>query len=229
MPIRRRSANRSSACRCRPRPGPRSRRRCARRSASARTPRFSSTPPPARPPCHRRRRCARRGGAPTAPPPRGPWVGAVHPRRFGLQHHLHRAPIQAPPAAPTLAAVIPRRLALTAAAAARNPASWPYPRHHQLGARTLLARARCPRSPCACRHPTAHAITSHCARRCSPLRFLTFDKPETLSDNDVRPLRPKSTHGNVRRARFRRHYSQQQLDRISRVRSPVSAPASPTL
>ena len=42
------------ACRCRPRPGPRSPPRCARRSASARTPRFSSTPPPATPPCHRR-------------------------------------------------------------------------------------------------------------------------------------------------------------------------------
>ena len=38
------------------------------------------------------------------------------------------------------------------------------------------------------RHPTAHAITSHCARRCPFLWFLTLDKPETLSDNDVRPL-----------------------------------------
>ena len=49
-------------------------------------------------------------------------------------------------------------------------------------------RTRCLRSPCAYRHPAAPAITSHCARRCLLLWFLTFDKPETLSDNDVRPL-----------------------------------------
>ena len=59
-------------------------------------------------------------------------------------------------------------------------------------------RTRCPRSPSAYRHPTAHAITSHCARRCPLLWFLTFDKPETLSDNDVRPLRsatrPRKCH-----------------------------------
>ena len=30
---------------------------------------------------------------------RRPMGGAVHPRRIGLQHHLHRAPIQAPPPA----------------------------------------------------------------------------------------------------------------------------------
>ena len=34
----------------------------------------------------------------------------------------------------------------------------------------------------------APAITSHCARRCLLPWFLTFDNPETLSDNDVRPL-----------------------------------------
>ena len=37
------------------------------------------------------------------------------------------------------------------------------------------------------RHPAAHAIASHCARRFLALRFLTLDKPETLSENDVRP------------------------------------------
>ena len=42
------------------------------------------------------------------------------------------------------------------------------------------------------RHPTVRAITSHCARRCPLLWFLTFDKPETLSDNDVRLLRPQT-------------------------------------
>ncbi len=38
---------------------------------------------------------------------RGPVGGAVHPRRGGLQHHLHRAPIQAAPPTPPLTAVIP--------------------------------------------------------------------------------------------------------------------------
>ena len=61
-----------------------------------------------------------------------PMDRAVHPRRIGLQHHLHRAPIQAPPPAPTLTPVIPRRPAAAAATAARNPASWSHPRHHQL-------------------------------------------------------------------------------------------------
>ena len=78
-----------SSCRCRPTPGPRSTRRCARRSASTRTPRFSNRPPPARPPCHRRRGCARRGDAPTAPvPPSG------HAR--GSSPAAHRPPV--PPA-----------------------------------------------------------------------------------------------------------------------------------
>jgi hypothetical protein len=65
---------------------------------------------------------------------RRPMGRAVHPRRIGLQHHLHRAPIQAPPPAPTLTPVIPGRPAAAAATAARNPAAWPHPRHHQLGA-----------------------------------------------------------------------------------------------
>ena len=43
---------------------------------------------------------------------RGPMGGAIHPRRVGLQHHLHRAPIQAPPPAPTLTPVIQRRPSL---------------------------------------------------------------------------------------------------------------------
>jgi hypothetical protein len=66
-----------------------------------------------------------------------PMGRAVHPRRIGLQHHLHRSPIQAPPPAPTLTPVIQRCLALTPATTTRNPASWPHPRHHQLGARVL--------------------------------------------------------------------------------------------
>ena len=57
-------------------------------------------------------------------------------------------------------------------------------------------RTRCPRSPCGGRHPAAHAITSYCARRCWLLWFLTFDKPETLSDNDVRPPRSR-THPRI--------------------------------
>ena len=69
---------------------------------------------------------------------------------------------------------------------AAAPAPPPACRRRRLPPRT--PRTRCPRSPCAYRHPAAHAITSHCARRCPLLWFLTLDKPETLSDNDVRPL-----------------------------------------
>ena len=68
-----------------------------------------------------------------------------------------------------------------------------HPRHHHLDAvAPLPRRTRCRRSPSAYRHPTAHAITSHCARRCPLPWFLTFDKPETLSDNDVRLLRSET-------------------------------------
>ena len=70
---------------------------------------------------------------------RRPMLGAVHPRRLSLQHHLHGAPIQAPPPATTLTPVIPRPPTATTAAAARNPTSWPHPRQHQLGA---VSRAR---------------------------------------------------------------------------------------
>ena len=62
--------------------------------------------------------------------------------------------------------------------------------------RVCPRRRRVPRTPrtrslqsrCAGRQPAARAIPSHCARRCPLLRFLTLDKPETLGDNDVRPL-----------------------------------------
>ena len=62
---------------------------------------------------------------------RRPMARAIHPRRIGLQHHLHGAPIQAPPPAPTLTPVIPGRPATAAATPPRNPTSRPYPRHHQ--------------------------------------------------------------------------------------------------
>ena len=60
--------------------------------------------------------------------------GTAHPRRIRLQQRPHGSPIQAPPAPPTLTPVIPGRLAAAAATPARNTASWPHPRHHQLGA-----------------------------------------------------------------------------------------------
>ena len=60
------------------------------------------------------------------------------------------------------------------------------------GERVGPGRGRDRRAPSAYRHPAAHAITSHCARRCPLLWFLTFDKPETLSDNDVRLLSPRT-------------------------------------
>ena len=164
---------------------------------SRRTRRISSPAPPARPPGHRN--SVGMPGTVARPGHRGhrrPVFGAAHPRRLGLEHHLHGAPIQAPPPARTLTPVIPRPPTATTAAAARNPTSWPHPRQHPAGrcqpGPRRTPRTRCPRSPCACRHPTAHEITSHCARRCPLPWFLTLDKPETLSDNDVRPTHPEN-------------------------------------
>ena len=58
-------------------------------------------------------------------------LGAVHPRRLGLQYHLHRAPIQAPPPAPTRTPVIAGRPAAATPTPPRNATSRPHPRHHQ--------------------------------------------------------------------------------------------------
>jgi hypothetical protein len=66
--------------------------------------------------------------------------------------------------------------------------------------RPAPGRAQSPRSRCGGRHPTPHAIASHCARRCSLPWFLTFHKPETLSHNDVRPSDQQPAHGSVTRA-----------------------------
>jgi hypothetical protein len=41
---------------------------------------------------------------------------------------------------------------------------------------------------------TQQAITSHCARRCLLLRFLTFDKPETSSHNNMRLIASTTHH-----------------------------------
>ena len=156
------------------------------------TPRFSNTPPPARPPCHRRPRCARHGGAPTAPPP--PWAHG-----WGSSPAARRPP--APPAPcpnpgpATGADPHPGHTRAPCADSGHNaakhhfaaaPAPPPACRPRRLPPRT--PRTRCLRSRCAGRHPAAHAIASHCARRCPLLWFLTLDKPETLSDNDVRLL-----------------------------------------
>ena len=53
-------------------------------------------------------------GAVTGPghlPHRRPVDRAAHPRRIGLEEHLHHAQVERPPAAPTLAAVVPSRTA----------------------------------------------------------------------------------------------------------------------
>jgi len=193
MPIRRKPANRSMllsvSAHTRATIDPTVRQA---RCASTRTPRFSSRPPPARPPCHRRRRCARRGDVPTAPvPPSG------HAR--GSSPVAHRPPV--PPALcpnPGPATGADPGPGHTRAPCGRNahtaakrhfaaaPAPPPRCRRRRLPPRT--PRTRCPQSRCAGRHPAAHAIASHCARRCPLLWFLTLDKPETLSHNDVRPL-----------------------------------------
>ena len=193
---------RSHRCRCgagprtessalfgvRPRPGPRSRPRCARRSASIRTARGFRTRH--RQPGHRVIKRIRVPGVMARPRHRH----HGRPRaRGGTPRPAHRPP--APPApcpdpgpAPTGADPHPGR---TRAPCGRSGHKR---RHHQLGAVSplLVELGSPPRSPCAYRHPTAHAITSHCARRCPLLRFLTLDKPETLSDNDVRLFRPQT-------------------------------------
>jgi hypothetical protein len=197
MPIRRRPADRSMRLSVSPTPGPPSPPRCARRSASVDTPRFSNTPRPARPPRHRRRRYARRGGVLTAPLSPSAHERRSFPRRIRLLHHLHRAPIQAPPPAPTFTAVIPGRPTPATATTTRHPASWPYPGHHQLHPVGLLLTELNPLDhSAAVDTQTADAIASHCARRCSLLRFLTSDKPETLSHNDV-PALTSTTHPRI--------------------------------
>ena len=132
MPIRRRLRTGQRSSRCRPTPGPRSPPRCARRSASTHTPRFSNTPPSTRPPCHQSVGVPGVMARPRHRHHRRPMGGAIHPRRIGLQHHLDRSPIQPTPAPPTLTPVIERRLALAAPTAAQHPAARPHPRHHQL-------------------------------------------------------------------------------------------------
>src|ERR1700682_2226857 len=155
------------------------------------TPRFSSTPPPARPPCHRRQACARRDGAPTAPPP--PSAHAPSSSPAAPRPPAPPAPFPNPGPA-TGASPRPGHRAVPDVRSGRNAAT-----HRYAGApappparRPRPRRTQRPRSPCGGRHPTAHAITSHCARRCPLPWFLTLDKPETLSDNDVRLLSPKS-------------------------------------
>ena len=120
----------------------------------------------------------------------GTVLGAVHPRRVGLQPHPHRPPNPAPasgagphPGRRTAPSARSGRSGPANPAAAAHARSPPPPRH----ARSRRRPTRRPRSPSAYRHPAAHAIASHCARRFLALRFLTLDKPETLSDNDVRP------------------------------------------
>jgi hypothetical protein len=139
------------------------------------------------PPCHRRQRYARRGVAPTASLP--PWAHEPH-TRLGA-HRPPAPPAPCPNPKPAIGVDLHRghttvtepRIAhndaiASFAAALRPPPTRPRQRPPR--------RPRCPRSRCGRRHPTDHAIASHCARRCPLLRFLTFDKPETLSDNDVR-------------------------------------------
>ena len=142
--------------------------------------------------------CARRDGAPTAPPP-------PSARARGSSPAAHRPP--APPAPcpnPGPATGADPHPGHTRAPCGRSGHSGATPRFAAAPAppparrrQPPPRRTRCPRSPCAYRHPTAHAITSHCARRCPLLRFLTLDKPETLSDNDVRLFRPQTHPRNV--------------------------------
>ena len=168
---------------------PRSPRRCARRSASTRTPRFSSRPPPTTPPCHRSRRCARRDGAPTAPPP-----PSGHARSNAPAAHRPPAPPEPCPNPGRATGVAPPPGHRRAPCAGSGHSA---PTHRCVAApappparrRRRPRRTRCLRSPCAGRHPAAHEIASQCARRCPLLWFLIFDKLETLSDNDVRLLR----------------------------------------
>jgi len=157
-----------------------------------------------RPPCHRSQTCARRDGVPTAPPP--PWV-----RGWGSSLGAPRPPalpVPFPNPGPATGAYPHRGHTRVLCGRSAHSAV----KHRCVGAPAPPpARRRPPRptprlrSPCGDRHPAAHAITSHCARRCLLLWFLTFDKPETLSDHDVRLLRPKTHPRNrqIRRVSFR--------------------------
>ena len=193
MPIRRSPANRSiRACRCRPRRGPRSPHGAPGDPHQLAHRGLRALPPPATPPCHRRQACARHHDAPTAPPPR-----SAHGQ--GSSPAAHRPPAPPPPCPnPGPATGADPHPGHTRTPCGHNgrsgakhhfvaaPAPLPTCRRRRLPPRT--PRTRCPRSRCAGRHPAAPAIASHCARRCPLLWFLTFDKPETLSGNDVRPI-----------------------------------------
>ena len=153
-------------------------------------------------PCHRRPRCARRDDAPTAPPPR-----SAH--RQGSTPAAHRPPappVRCPNPGPATGAdphpghrrAPCGRSGHTAAEHRFVAAPAPPPaRRRQPRPRRTLSSITVRLST-----PAAHAITSHCARRCPLLWFLTLDKPETLSDNDCAYSDQKPTHGTVRRAQF---------------------------
>ena len=169
----------------------------ARRSASSSLHRgFRTRHRQPGPPCHRRPACARRDGAPRAPPPR-----SAHGQ--GSSPATHRASRNTG----TVPQSRPRHRRRPHPGHTRTPcghtgrsdakphfvaAPVPPPKCHRRRRPPRTPRTRCPRSRCARPHPAAPAITSHCARRCPLPWFLTFDKPETLSDNDVRPLRPET-------------------------------------
>ena len=209
IPIRTSPSNGSRLVGRRPRPARRSPRRCARRPASTRPPPTSSNASPARRPGHRTPGCARPVTGPRHRRHRHPVVGAVdrgasasmNTRTVPASNARHRRrPTTGHTRAPCSRSGHTAAKHHCAAAPAPPPASRP----RRLPPRT--PRPRCPRSPCAGRHPAAHTITSHCARRCPLLWFLTFDKPETLSDNDVRPListmRPRKCQKSQKLLRF---------------------------
>ena len=119
----------------------------------------------------------------------GPMRGTVHPRRIGLQHHLHGSPIQARqrrrPSPRSYQGALrpqrPHRRETPRPGRTRATTSWaPAAPSSSNSMSSITVRLSAPNSP-------RHNLTWP-ARRCPLLWFLTLDKPETLSDNDVRPL-----------------------------------------
>lgn len=121
---------------------------------------------------------------------------ARHPRRVGLQHHLHGAQIQRPPPPPTLALVIARSRSLA------DPAPPPtHPRRAHMRDQDLLVLAeldplhrRLLDAQQPCPYPClTHAVPCLLDSLPSTARNLERERRASVGD-------PQTTHGSVRRA-----------------------------
>ena len=125
-------------------------------------------------------------------------LSTPHPRRVGLNEHLHRARIQRPPAPPSFAEVVTPAPTLTHPAPAHRAAGRTHPNDHAplvvpgtalvdfnpFDNRLLDAQQGAP-----------YADVAHAVLR-SP--FLTLDKPETYDGNGVLHTTRSSEHPRIR-------------------------------